>query len=222
MASLDEIERRNPEWAPWLAVVREALAEIGNPQWEATVPRQLSLREGAPLVGEARAPALHALRERLMRRLPHPQATEAVAALARMPYLHACRRRWVSEVPSGWSQGYCPVCGNWPVFAEICGVERARYLRCGGCGAAWRGHALSCGYCGEKDHEALGMLVPEQGAVGAAIEICKRCRGYLKVFTRLRTVSPEQVLLDDLASIELDLVAAERGYRRPQDPGHAQ
>lgn len=220
MASLDEIERRNPEWTPWLAVVRAVLLELGNAEWDAAVPRQVSMRDGAPLIAELEVPALRVLHERLMRRAPNREAAGAVASLARMPYLHACRRRWAPEVPRGWSRGYCPVCGDWPAFAEICGVERARYLRCGGCGTAWPAHALSCPFCGEQDHAALGRLVPEEGAAQAAIEVCKRCRGYLKAFTRLRTASPEQVLLDDLASVELDLAAAGRGYRRPQDPGY--
>jgi len=35
---------------------------------------------------------------------------------------------------AAWQQGYCPVCGAWPILAELRGVELARYLRCAACG----------------------------------------------------------------------------------------
>ena len=52
-------------------------------------------------------------------------------------------------------EGYCPVCGAWPAFAEMRGIERSRYLRCGRCGGGWQAQCLSCSYCGMTDHEEL-------------------------------------------------------------------
>jgi FdhE protein len=180
--TLHEIERRYPEWRPWLAEVRELLAEIGNPAWDAAVP---------------------------------PRSGEGFLALP-IPLLHACRRRWAEALPKDRAHGHCAVCGAWPGFAEICGVERRRFLRCVRCGAAWAAHALACTYCGTKEHGALGMLVAEQGMPGWAIETCSACRGYLKAFTRLTPCAPEQTLVEDIASVELDLAAIGRGYRRPE------
>ncbi len=136
-----------------------------------------------------------------------------------MPLLHACRRRWT--LPKDWTHGYCPVCGAWPGFAEVCGVERTRYLRCLRCGAAWRAHALACAYCGMREHGRLGSLVPEDGRVHWAIELCRACIGYLKSFTALRPCAPESLLLRDLDTVELDLAARSRGYRRPEGTGYA-
>lgn len=149
------------------------------------------------------------------------QAFGAVAALVPMPFLHACARRWTSQKAAGWSPGYCPVCGAWPAFAEILGVERARFLRCAGCGSAWQVHCLACPYCALTDHEKLGSLATEQSAAKCAIEVCSRCLGYVKAFTRLRPGPPAEVLLDDLGSVEFDLAAADRGYRRPPGRGYA-
>ena len=149
-----------------------------------------------------------------------PEALRAVAALLPMPFLHACRRCWAHAMPQDWSAGYCPCCGAWPAFAETCGIERSRYLRCGRCGCAWRVTCLACPYCGTTDHRELASMVPEQGASRSAIEVCKRCMGYVKVATSLQPSPPATVMLDDLASVELDLAATQRGYVRPHGVGY--
>jgi formate dehydrogenase accessory protein FdhE len=141
----------------------------------------------------------------------------AIAALLSMPFLHACNRRWGIAAPENWTSGYCVICGAWPAFAEECGVDRVRYLRCGRCGAAWQALRLCCPYCGMTEHASLASLVVEQSK--AAIEVCKRCTGYVKVFTVLRPAPPSDVLYEDLASVTLDLAASARGYRRPERPG---
>lgn len=219
-ASLEAIERRNPEWRPWLSVVREVLAEIENPAWDAAVPRRLRPREpGAPLLASTGLYIERAELDRLCRKLAHC-SPKAVTDLLPLPLLHACRRRFADEMPEGWSRGYCPLCGAWPTLAEVCGVERARHLRCAACGSAWRVHGLSCPYCSMADHDKLGSLVPQQPGINAVVEVCHGCQGYLKAFTALRTAAPAQVMLEDLASVELDLAAAERGYRRPAGAGY--
>jgi FdhE protein len=70
-----------------------------------------------------------------------------------------------------------------------------------------------------SEHRALGALALE-GEQQASIETCSGCRGYLKVFARLQPTAPEQVLLDDLGSLELDLAAQGRGYQRPSGPAY--
>jgi FdhE protein len=144
----------------------------------------------------------------------------ALAALVAMPFLHACNRQW-GAAQAAWGRGYCPVCGAWPAFAEVRGVERTRYLRCGNCGGEWEASCLSCAYCGTTDHDELGSLVCEDKLSAAAIEVCRKCLGYLKVFTRLRGTEASQVMVDDLASAELDVAAIERGYKRVRGGGYA-
>lgn len=81
-------------------------------------------------------------------------------------------------------------------------------------------HCLSCPYCGITDHNELVSLVAENGASNVVIDACKRCLGYVKVFTTLQGGPPAKVILDDLASVEFDVVAAEQGYKRPQGTGY--
>lgn len=148
------------------------------------------------------------------------EAFQAVAAMVPVPFLQGCNRRWARSISDGWQEGYCPVCGAWPAFAEVRGIERSRYLRCGRCGGAWQAHCLFCPYCGMTDHNELLSLVPENSGSNAAIDACKRCLGYVKTFTKLQGSPPAKIILDDLASVELDVVAVGQGYKRPPGTGY--
>lgn len=263
---IDELRTRNPEWAPWLAVISALVEEIGSPVWDAMVPQPTEPRRPAvPLLAgqvlrrrrdaigalyrvlastarESGSPGFYGMadakidacalfqaainrdRERLRacgsRVGADPAAFEALALLLPIPFLHACNRKWGAPAHARWNGGYCGVCGAWPAYAEVLGVERTRQLRCGQCGSNWEMHGLICAYCGMTDHSGLAALVSEDGGA-ASIDACKRCLGYLKVFTRLRASAPAEVIIDDLASAELDIAATARGYKRPEGTGYA-
>jgi FdhE protein len=148
------------------------------------------------------------------------EALQAVTALLSVPLLHACARRFAPSINESWVQGYCPVCGSWPAFAEVRGIERSRVFRCGRCDGAWHSRALFCPYCDMADHEELVELLPEKTESSAAIDACNRCRGYVKTLTRLQACPPGTVMLEDLASVELDVAALEQGFTRPPDAGY--
>jgi FdhE protein len=147
-------------------------------------------------------------------------ALHAVVALVAVPTLQACHRRWASSLAEDWQRAYCPVCGAWPAFAEVRGIERSRCLRCARCGAAWHAHALRCSFCATGDHRDLAVLVPAKDGPQAVVEACRRCLGYMKSFTTLQGCPPGAVMLEDLASVDLDVAALEQGYARPAGAGY--
>jgi FdhE protein len=146
-------------------------------------------------------------------------ALHAVIALLPVPFLQACNRRWASSVFPGWVEGYCPVCGSWPAFAEVRGIERNRYYRCARCGVEWLARALNCAFCATSDHNELAVLVPEQDSSNT-IEACHACLGYVKTYTRLQGCAPGAAMLEDLAGVDLDVAACEYGFARPSTPGY--
>src|SRR2546430_15058509 len=93
-------------------------------------------------------------------------------------------------------------------------------LRCGRCGTGWAIPLLRCVFCDETQHDNLGYLTPEAGDQARKIEVCHTCKGYLKGFTTVRPLAPWAILLDDLTTVPLDVAAPERGYQRPDRPGH--
>jgi FdhE protein len=150
-----------------------------------------------------------------------PESFEAVTALVALPFLQACNRRWRATVPRTWNEGYCPVCGSWPAFAEMRGIERSRFLRCARCGGEWAAHILHCAYCRTNDHDDLATLTPEKEGSSGVIDACRRCRGYVKSFTKLQGCAATAVMLEDMASVDLDIAAIEQGYARPSGAGRA-
>jgi FdhE protein len=150
-----------------------------------------------------------------------PQGWRTLAGLLAMPWLHACVRSWAGSPGGRWSQGYCPVCGAWPAFAEHRGVERSRHLRCGRCGAGWPMPVLACTYCGATDHDILGTLVVDDDKSRFAVDVCHACSGYLKTCATLQATPSDEVFATDMESVEFDLAAVERGFLRPAGPGVA-
>jgi FdhE protein len=148
-------------------------------------------------------------------------ALASIAHLAALPLLQSCGRQLEGEIPAYWPQGYCPICAAWPVLAERRGLDRSRRLRCGRCAAEWEVQWLCCIYCGENQHELLGMLEPDERSEQLKVETCGTCRGYLKSIASLQGFSSMDLLLQDLETVELDLVALERGYGKPEEVGFA-
>jgi FdhE protein len=149
------------------------------------------------------------------------EALAVIGQLAAMPFLHACALQWREHIPSAWTHGYCPICGAWPTLAELRGLERGRRLRCGRCATDWPLPVLQCAYCGEDNHDHLGTLTPEGESQTRRVEVCYTCKGYLKAFTTLRSMTLRMIAMADLASVDLDLIAQERKYSRPSQYAHA-
>lgn len=147
-------------------------------------------------------------------------ALHVVAQLAAVPLLHGCAARLREQVPPGWAKGYCPVCGAWPTLAEMRGLDRTRRLRCGRCAVDWQTTVLHCPFCDEDRHDHLGSLLPEASEPTRRVDVCKSCKGYIKTITTLRPLPLRSLLMEDLATVEYDIAAHERGYTRPATQGY--
>jgi FdhE protein len=114
-----------------------------------------------------------------------------------------------------WTMGYCPTCGSWPLLGEFRGLEQLRFLRCGWCAAQWEFPRLCCPFCGLRDHQRLGYFHVEGEEARHRAATCDECRGYVKMVTALSALSGPRLLVADVATMHLDLAAAERGYSPP-------
>jgi FdhE protein len=111
-----------------------------------------------------------------------------------------------------WRRGYCPVCGSLPALTLLRGEGRKRYSLCSYCGCEWRIDRLSCPVCDNKEQESLKYFSGE-GEEACRIDLCDQCRHYIKTidYGNLEASDP---CLEDLATIHLDIVAVQKGYRR--------
>jgi FdhE protein len=130
-------------------------------------------------------------------------------------------RAWCRELTpllhraGAWEIGSCYLCGAPASLGELQGNEQARHLRCGQCGGDWRFHRLRCVHCGNEDPASLGILYPDGRRDKVRVEVCDKCRGYLKVVANFAPSSPEELALEDLSTLYLDCYAQGQGYLRP-------
>jgi FdhE protein len=146
-----------------------------------------------------------------------PHASIAIADYAVRPWLRLAASAVGSLVAaSGWQSGHCPACGALPIFAELRGPTRERFLRCARCSSAWPFRRLACASCGERRHQQLNSLHAEGEAEFRRADVCETCHGYVKGIAVLAPLDPVALLETDLATSALDFAAIELGYRRLQ------
>lgn len=116
------------------------------------------------------------------------------------------------EALDAWTRGYCPLCGSWPGYTEHRGD--ARRLRCGFCAATWDLPFGSCIYCGTAG-DTLAAITPNPGRPQRLVETCTGCKGYSKVVDDAFSLPFPLLPLADLDSMDLDIMAMQRGFARP-------
>jgi FdhE protein len=112
------------------------------------------------------------------------------------------------------SDGTCPACGGAPVASAIVGWEGAhgaRFCTCSLCATQWHVVRVKCVLCESTKGIAYQELDGSSGGVKA--ETCENCRGYVKILHQHKEPGLEPVA-DDVASLALDLLLRDNGYRR--------
>ncbi|MFL5294249.1 MAG: formate dehydrogenase accessory protein FdhE [Myxococcales bacterium] len=194
---------RDGTWRRMLATVLEAAKAPGLPAETQDALRRLSGAREAEL--EEIAGGL----------LAGERAPDRVASA---PFVGAALQAWFASLathldPAAVRRGKpseCPVCGSPPVAGVVQGKDRLRYLSCALCAAEWNFSRLHCTVC-EKDDELAYYGV--EGDEGAKAESCARCRVYVKLFDEVKRPGAEPAA-DDAATLALDLMLAEEGWRR--------
>jgi FdhE protein len=112
------------------------------------------------------------------------------------------------------SPARCPMCGSAPVAAALReeGQGARRSLVCSLCFTEWDYLRIHCPACEENRFDALPVYTADAPAA-VRIDACDSCRTYIKTIdlTKDGLAVP---MVDDLASLPLDLWARERGYQR--------
>ncbi len=112
-----------------------------------------------------------------------------------------------------WLKGHCPICGSLPHLSLLKEEAGKRYLLCSFCGYQWRIDRLFCPFCNNKEQGSLQYFCGE-GEETYRIDLCDKCHQYIKTID-LRNIEEVNPLLEDLATLHLDLLATQKGYKRP-------
>lgn len=120
--------------------------------------------------------------------------------------------------PTGSVSTLCPCCGAAAVGSLIqigMARSRVRYLQCGLCASEWYAERARCAQCGDSRKLDYCGLEDEQGerVLPVQAETCDHCHSYLKRVNREWEADADP-LADDLASLALDMLIADRDLAR--------
>ncbi len=109
--------------------------------------------------------------------------------------------------------GACPACGGAPVASLVvgrAGAHNSRYCVCSLCATQWNYVRIKCTICGSTKGISF-QHVEHDKQVRA--ETCDTCHTYVKIMQQIQNPALDPVA-DDVASLALDLMVRELGYRR--------
>lgn len=135
-----------------------------------------------------------------------------LAYLLLQPYAQHVTSRMNLSSPN--TTAHCPACGNPPQLSLLrefnTGAKRS--LVCALCSSEWEFRRVLCPSCGEQHKDKLPVFTTAEFEQ-ARIEACDACKTYIKCIDLSKdgyAIPP----VDDLATVALDLWAADQGYTR--------
>jgi FdhE protein len=196
----------------WLGVC-EAAAKNQSGETARALASAFDALDAAALLGEVLAGRPEAVAARADALGLDAALAGTVLRLTALPALARVAAAWAGvRTAFHWDRGFCPTCGGYPLLAEFRGLDQTRVLRCGLCATGWDFLRLRCPYCDNSDHNTLGYFHVEGEENRYRAATCDQCRGYVKTLSSLAALSPAELLVADVATLHLDLAAAERGF----------
>jgi FdhE protein len=153
-----------------------------------------------------------------------PDLLWLLAELAVSPFVHGLQRlltdpmgRAARDEPlrsalDTWRQGYCPICGSWPALVER--LQGTRVMRCSFCALAWSLEDAGCYYCGQGA-PSFAVSTPDPARTDRGLETCDACHNYVKAIDVSDLAPFPLIAIADLETMDMDVVAMQRGYHRP-------
>ncbi len=148
----------------------------------------------------------------------HPGAADSDRVLAWIflqPYAEYLADHREVEILDG-NPSTCPLCGGKPAVGVLRseGDGAKKSLICMLCAHEWLFRRIYCPACGEEREPQMGFYsAPEIAHV--RVDVCDTCHTYLKSIDLTKTGLAVAVV-DELATIPLDLWAREHGYQKLQ------
>jgi FdhE protein len=110
----------------------------------------------------------------------------------------------------------CPFCGSKPQLAVLRpeGDGAKRFLLCSLCGTEWFFRRVLCPNCAEENKDHLPVFIAQEFDY-VRVDACDTCHTYIKSIDLSKNGNAVPVV-DELASISLNLWAQENKYRKLQ------
>lgn len=132
------------------------------------------------------------------------------------PLFELCAEtRNVQVADYAWKKGTCPLCGTPAGMARFEEEVGRRILWCPLCGTEWVFKRLQCPTCGNEDQETLRYFFVEGAATPYRVDVCDRCRHYMKTVDERKRAKGEKTIfeIENMATLYLDDCAKKEGFR---------
>jgi FdhE protein len=129
------------------------------------------------------------------------------------PYAEFVRSRSRLQL-EGYTHPLCPFCNRKPASGILRqqGDGGRRSLLCGFCLTEWEFRRVVCPGCGQEDNTELPVYTAEELPY-IRVECCDTCQTYIKTIDLTKNGLADP-LVDELASVPLNLWAQEHGYAK--------
>lgn len=140
-----------------------------------------------------------------------PDMLSLLFYLAVKPSIEAGARQLADGLAgSEGTRNSCAVCGGAPIIGEL-DAEGRQWHHCGFCWYRWPVKRMACPFCSNRDSASLEYLYSDDEPE-YRVNLCHGCRRYLKVVDTRKLDRGFYPPLEQVASLHLDLMAAEKGY----------
>jgi len=119
-----------------------------------------------------------------------------------------------AETAEKWNQGRCPICSGFPHIARLDKEAGARWLRCDLCDIEWKFERMTCPFCGNVE-SASAKYFTVSDANPIRVSVCDKCQNYIKTYDERNSIVPSQLLVEDIGSLALDMIAFQEGFVHP-------
>lgn len=145
----------------------------------------------------------------------------ALRALAAQAVLAGQKAPW--DEAGAWRQGYCPVCGSFPVIgwldkpffeeknAFLSGGGGKKHLYCSRCGTSWTFRRGACPACGKEGNGVMEILRESGTSRGERLDWCTKCKSYCPTVDLRECGEVPDMDAMALGMLHLDMVAARKG-----------
>jgi len=128
------------------------------------------------------------------------------------PAMEMTAERYASTISrSGWTEGYCPVCGKDPKIGALKEEEGRKFLFCNQCGTEWLFRRIKCPFCGNEEQKNLSYFTVNSDE-RYRVDVCDACKRYVKIVDLRNSNKDPDLDIEDIATLHLDMLANEEGY----------